>query len=292
MLVVKDAEMKDEKCKRILAIHDLSGFGHTSLMAEISIMYRLGIRVCALPTAVLSANTEYSGSYWVDMSDHLEGLVGHWKSLGLGFDGIHTGFLSSARQADQIGNIIDTLKNEGTIVIVDPVMGDVGKLYSCFNSEIIDAMRHLIEKADLITPNYFEAAWLAGAEPTGKADHEAMLSWCRSISRSKPLKIVVTSAPSRDPDILETLYYDPGEDSLERYPFKQKCGKFPGAGDCFAAFLLAGLVNGFSLQRSVKASVKIMARAIALEYPKGGDWREGIVLEQVLQWDLHSYYKD
>lgn len=284
--------MKDEKCRRVLSVHDLSGFGHTSLMAEISIMYRMGIRVCALPTAVLSANTEYSGSYWVDMSDHLEGLVRHWEALKLEYNGIHTGFLSSAGQAEDIGRIIDILRNDETIVLVDPVMGDEGRLYKCFDAGIIDAMRKLIQKADLITPNYYEAAWLAGAEPNDQADEEAMLNWCRVISRVKPLKIVVTSAPSRDPDILETLYYDPEMDRLARHPFKQRGGIFPGAGDCFAAFLLAGMVNGFSLESSVKAAVNILARAVALEYPGGADWREGIVLEKVLQWDLHSFYKD
>lgn len=284
--------MKDDKCRRVLSVHDLSGFGHTSLMAEIAIMYRMGIRVCALPTAVLSANTDHPGPYWVDMSAHIKGMVNHWKSLGLGFDGIHTGFLSSGGQAEQVGWAIDTLRNDETIVLIDPVMGDKDRLYRGLDVGIIDAMRELIKKADLITPNYYEAAWLAGEEAPEEIDEETILSWCRAIRDIKPLPIVVTSAPCQDADLLDTLCYDPDMDRLARYPFKQKGGSFPGAGDCFAAFLLAGMVNGFSLERSVKAAVDIMARAIALEYPKGADWREGIVLEKVLQWDLRGYYKD
>jgi pyridoxine kinase len=85
--------------KRILAVHDLSSFGHTSLMAFIPIMYRLGIRVCALPTAILSANTDFPNPLWIDFSGQIEPFADHWEALELRFDAVSTGFLASAEQA-------------------------------------------------------------------------------------------------------------------------------------------------------------------------------------------------
>lgn len=284
--------MIETSVRRILALHDLSGFGHTSLMAVIPIMYRLGIRVCAFPTAVLSANTDFPHPHWVDMSPHLESFTAHWKELGLGFDAIYSGFLSSAGQAGQIGETIRTLHGEGTLVLVDPVMGDNGGLYSCFGTDIIPAMRGLVSKADVITPNFTEAALLAGADPAANASPEKLADWCRRIAETGPRHIIVTSVPAEDSDLLEVQYYNPSEDTLTAYPFIQANGEHPGAGDCFSAFVLAGIVNGFSVARSVRAAVEIMSLAIGMGIPAGSDWREGIALESLLQEDLRSHYRN
>lgn len=277
--------------KRILTIHDLSGFGHTSLMAFIPIMYRLGIRVCALPTAILSANTDYPDPCWIDLSAELERFAEHWEKLGLRFNAICSGFLASAEQAELVGRIIDRFKAPDTLVLVDPVMGDHAKLYSCFGEAIVDAMRLLIHRADIITPNFTEAALLAGADPQAECDHEAIMDWCRQISTWGPRQIVVTSVPARTPDQLEVLHYDAEADSVARLPFAVRPGSHPGAGDCFSALLLAGIMNGHPLPASVRAAVGIMSRAILEELPPGFDWREGIALEHLMQWDLQAYYR-
>ena len=284
------AKMTHTASKRILAIHDLSSFGHTSLMAFIPIMYRLGIRVCALPTAILSANTDYPDPRWIDLSDHLDAFAQHWTRLELRFDAISTGFLASAEQADLLGGIIGRLRQPGTLVAVDPVMGDQGRLYSCFGMPIVAAMRRLVTKAELITPNFTEAALLAGADPTPRAKPDEVLAWCRAIAGTGPRQIVVTSVPTQDPNQLEVLHYNAAADSFNRHPFAVSPGHHPGAGDCFSALLLAGRVNGFSLPASLRAAVEIMSRAILEELPPGADRREGIAMEHLMQWDLRSYY--
>lgn len=40
--------------------------------------------------------------------------------------------------------------------MIDPVLGDNGKLYANFDEQMIMEMRHLIRKADVITPNMTE----------------------------------------------------------------------------------------------------------------------------------------
>ena len=45
--------------KKIAAIHDLSGYGRASLTVAIPILTHMGFQVCPLPTAILSAHSEY-----------------------------------------------------------------------------------------------------------------------------------------------------------------------------------------------------------------------------------------
>mgnify|MGYP000093284004 FL=1 len=45
------------RCKKMAAIHDLSGFGRASLTAIIPILSSMGVQVCPLPTAILSNHT-------------------------------------------------------------------------------------------------------------------------------------------------------------------------------------------------------------------------------------------
>ena len=57
--------------KRILAIHDLSGFGHTSLLAAVPILYRMGLETSVLPSVLLSANTDHPGYRQLDTTDFM-----------------------------------------------------------------------------------------------------------------------------------------------------------------------------------------------------------------------------
>lgn len=283
--------MKLDPGKKVLAIHDLSSFGHTSMMAFIAILYRMGLRVCALPTAILSANTDFPDSRWVDLSEHFESFAEHWQDLGLEFSGICSGFLASAQQAELVSKITQKLRGEETLVLTDPVMGDNGKLYTCFGPQIVDAMRELIRHAQIVTPNHTEAALLTGEDPELLVDQEDMLERCRKIAQMGPKHVVVTSVPTQKPDELITMHFHAQENSLRCHPFKARPGHHPGAGDCFSALLLGGLIKGYDVENSVKAAVELLSGLIAKDPPPGSDWREGIALEELLQQDLEAFYR-
>ena len=59
-----------------------------------------------------------------------------------------------------MGGFIDHFGSPDNLTVVDPVMGDNGSLYSTMNPAIVGEMRRLIGKADIITPNFTEAALL------------------------------------------------------------------------------------------------------------------------------------
>ena len=275
--------------KRVLAAHDLSGFGHTSLMAAIAIFYRLGIKVAALPTALLSANTDHPGHSFLSLDKEMQTFISHWQELKLGFDAIYSGFLGSPKQVDILLNAIQTLANKDTLVLVDPVLGDDQQLYSCYDQSMVTAMRKLINKADLITPNISEAAFLLG-EPSLDDPSLDWKSIAQRLSELGPSKVVISSIPSRDSQKRFCGVYEAGSNSWQSIDYKLKEGIHPGSGDCFASFLLVGILTGHDLFSSAKASVQIIDLALDLQPYEGWSWREGLQLERLLQLDLHSFY--
>ena len=278
--------------KRVLAAHDLSGFGHTSLLAAIAILYRMGIRVAALPTAMLSANTDHEGFSFRSFDDGMKDFIAHWQELGLRFDAAYTGFLGSPDQVDSIIEAIKTLVDPKGFVLVDPVLGDQGKLYSCFDLSMVKAMKKLIKHADLITPNATEAAILLNEDLLEDPDVEWDAIACR-LSRLGPSKVVITSIPTRLPDIRLCGVYDKSGDRWDEVIFPVNKGTHPGIGDCFASFLLAGMLGKHSLKQSVRGAAGLINFALQIEEPKGYSWREGLQLEKLLalDYDLDSFYR-
>lgn len=276
--------------KRVLAAHDLSGVGHTSLVAAIAIFYRLGIRVAALPTALLSANTDHPGYSFLPFDDGMNTFIDHWHELKLDFDAIYSGFLGGPDQVDILIHAIDTLADEHTIVLVDPVLGDQQELYSCYDADMITAMRRLVAKADLITPNISEVAFLLGKDSLD----DPLLDWediAKQLCKLGPRQVAISSIPSVDPGQRLNGVYDADQDRWQTIAYGVKEGVNPGSGDCFASFLLAGLLNGYDLFSSCRAAVRIIDTALDFDSHPHYHWREGPQLERLLQYDLHSYYR-
>ena len=283
--------MKATTSKRVLSVQDLSCFGHTSLLAEIAIMYRMGIQVLALPSTVLSANTDFAGYQTLCTGTDLDAVIRQWLDWELGFDAWHSGFLATPEQATALAAIIRAQRDPGQRVLVDPVLGDAGKLYGCYNMDMVAAMRELVKEADIITPNTTEAAFLLG-EDRGTISEDGCKAWARRLSGFGPRHVVITSAPSSGDGMLQNLYYDAAQDSCTGFAFPIMDGGHPGSGDCFAAFMLAGVINGYPIPASLKAATLIMSAGMRLGVPANRSWREGIALERLLRVDLEGYYRE
>ena len=120
--------LRTVKVKKIAAIHDLSGVGRVSLMVVIPILSTMGFEVCPLPTAVLSNHTQYPTFSFLDLTDEMERIIAAWKTLNAQFDTIYSGYLGSPRQVHIVKDFIDDFRQKDTLVVVDPVLGDNGKL--------------------------------------------------------------------------------------------------------------------------------------------------------------------
>lgn len=267
--------------KRVAAIHDLSGFGKCSLTVALPILSAAGIEVAALPTAILSTHTGgISGYTYRDLTDDMRPIMKHWKSLDLKFDAIYTGFLGSFEQQDIVKEFFDMFRRDGNLILVDPVMGDNGELYTIFTREFAAGMRSLCEKADIIVPNLTEAALLLD-EPfhPGPYTHAYIESTLRKLGTLGPQKIVLTGVYFKE-DQLGAATYDRTTDTID-YVFTQKIpGYYHGTGDVFASALLSALMNDFSLTESAAIAVIFTADSIRRTYKAKTDYRFGVNFEQ------------
>lgn len=234
--------------KRVAAIHDLSGFGKCSLTVALPILSAAGIETSALPTAILSTHTGgISGYTYHDLTEDMRPVMKHWKSLDIKFDAIYTGFLGSFEQLDIVKEFFDAFRQEDNLILVDPVMGDNGELYTVFTREFAAGMRMLCQKADIIVPNLTEAALLLD-EPfhPGPYTHAYIESLLRKLGALGPQKVVLTGVYFKE-DELGAATYDRTTDTID-YVFTQKIpGYYHGTGDVFASALLSALLNDFSL---------------------------------------------
>ncbi|MBR5759060.1 MAG: hypothetical protein IKX88_10750, partial [Thermoguttaceae bacterium] len=141
--------MPRDKQKKIAVINDFSGFGRCSIAVALPIISALKIQCCPLPTAIFSNHTGFDSFFFTDYTRHMNAYMDEWKKLDLRFDGILTGFLSSVEQIDHIKRFFDLFYDEKTIAVVDPVMGDSGKLYATYTIELAKSLSSLLPLADV-----------------------------------------------------------------------------------------------------------------------------------------------
>ncbi len=270
-----------KKQKRVAAIHDISGIGKCSLTVAIPVISASGIEAAAMPTAVLSTHTgNIKGYTYRDLTSDLNPMADHWKSLGITFDGIYSGFLGSIEQVDIVCDFIDMFKTDDTVVIVDPAMADGGKMYTTFDKAFAKEMILLCRKADIIVPNLTEAAFLLGEEyiepPYSKEYIEKIL---KQLSEIGPSMIVLTGVAFGDDDLGCAVYCKDSDEVFfcfsEKYP-----GIYYGTGDLFASALTGAYLNGKSISESAKIALDFTCAAIKRTYEAGTDTRLGVNFEQ------------
>ena len=114
--------------KKIAVINDMSGFGRCSLTVSMPIISYLGVQCCPVPTSILSNHMALGDYFFDDYTDRMEEYIGKWKKLGLKFEGISSGFLGSKAQIEMVIGFIKEFCSGRTSVIIDPVMGDHGRI--------------------------------------------------------------------------------------------------------------------------------------------------------------------
>ena len=268
---------------RVAAIHDMSGFGRCSLTVAIPILSAMGIQCCPLPTAFLSTHTGgFEGFTFLDMTDELPKVAAHWKSLGLGFQAVYSGFLGSERQIAIVEDFLREFRGPDTVAVIDPVMGDHGAVYQTYTPAMCAGMARLAELADVITPNLTEAALLLdipyGELPVGEAG-------CRESVERLSLdgrRSVVLTGASTAPELTGAMCFDARTGRTEAVQTQRVPQEFHGTGDVFASVLTGALVQGASLPDAVRQAVDFV-RACAERTARAGiPMREGVEFEPLL----------
>ncbi len=262
--------------KRVAAINDLSGFGRCSLTVSLPIISSFGVQCVPMPTAILSNHTAYDSYFFEDYTDNMEKYYGEWEKLGLEFDCIYTGFLGSGKQIDIVFDFIKKFGKK-SVILVDPVMGDNGKIYTTYTEEMCEKMKHLAAVADIVTPNITEACILAGAEYGEELTEKEIEEIAGEIYRLGAKKVVITGIHNKN--LIGNYIYD-GKGCMingESLP----CRYF-GTGDLFSSMLCGYTVLGEDIETAVRKSADFVHDALKLTYKNGGDAKDGIEFERLL----------
>ena len=251
--------------KRILAINDISCMGKCSLTVALPIISSVGHECVILPTALLSTHTAQGFGDFVsfNMTEQMKQIANHFERLDTRFDAIYSGYVVSPDQADYIYELVNKLADGDTLTVVDPVLGDNGRLYRGFTEKNIAAVKRLCSVADVITPNLTEASLLTGIQSDGvHMTREGVDRLLNGLSTLCKKKIVITGIEINDGE-LTTAVMDVERGETALYTRPKISGSVHGSGDVFASALTALHLDGMGFGTAVEKTLDFTLSAIA-----------------------------
>ena len=265
---------------RVLAINDISCVGKCSLTVALPIISASGVTCDILPTAILSTHTGgFTGYTFRDLSEDIPSIIAHWKQLGLRYDIIISGYLGSIDQIEMVKEVKRELLKEGGLMIVDPVMGDNGKLYVHFDRAFVEQMKGLCREADVIVPNLTEACALTDTPYEDCTDYSALLGKLRALC---PRPSVTGCDETAGDETLCAVYYTDEAGAVKKYATEKVEGAFHGAGDVYASALVGVLARGISTDEAVRLAADFTTASIRQTKQDGTEARYGLNSESCM----------
>jgi len=269
--------------KRVVAIHDISCVGRCSLTVALPVLSAAGIETSVLPTAMLSTHTGgFTDFTYRDLTDEIMPIVKHWQSLNLRVDSIYTGYLGSPEQVDMVEQIFEIFRCEDMLILVDPVMGDHGRLYATFTEEYAAKMARLCAKADIIVPNLTEAAFMLGRPYISSGYDRAYIEDTLKELAALGPKMVILSGVSFEEGRVGAASYESETGEIAYYFADEIEGRYHGTGDVFASVLLGAILNGKSASQAIEIAVSITVECIRRTKEAGTDVRYDVAFEPVI----------
>lgn len=268
--------------KRLALINDVTGFGRCSVAVELPIISAMKIQCCPLPTAILSVHTGFKNYFMDDYTDKMDAYIKSWQQNNLEFDGIATGFLGSAAQIEIVSNFF---KNFDAQILIDPVMGDHGKIYKSYTREMCIEMRKLLHFADLVTPNLTEACELLNipypaAGIVSDSDLAVMAANIAAKTRGGQVVITGVNLDADDGSNITNFIYDKGK--IDFVISKKLGSDRSGTGDVFFAIVAASIMNGENLTAAVRKAADFITKCIAHAENLNLAWNYGLPFEEFL----------
>ncbi|MBQ9872690.1 MAG: pyridoxamine kinase [Eubacterium sp.] len=247
--------------KRVLTIQDISCLGKCSVTVALPVISAMGIETVILPTAVLSTHTMFKNFTVKDLTDQLIPIVEHWKSEGVEFDAIYTGYLGSAEEIEIAKKIFEMFKSDDTLVFIDPVMADNGKLYPAFDEAYAKLNAGLCGAADIIVPNLTEACFMTDTEYKEEYDEDYVKELLGKLA-ALGSKVVVLTGISLSEGKTGVYGLDTRTNEYFIYQNDKVDAAYHGTGDIFASVAVGGLVRGLSREKAFALAADYTADTI------------------------------
>lgn len=266
--------------KQVLLINDLAGYGKVALSVMLPLMSYMGYQIYNLPTALVSNTLDYGKFDILETTDYMKNTIKVWEELEFCFDVIATGFIVSEEQVKIIEEFCRKESMKGTLIFVDPIMGDEGTLYNGVTEQTVAHMKKLVGVADYIVPNYTEAARLTGVEYHESATISEVDEMIQRLGNMGAKSVIITSIQQDGKDVVAG--FDHKTKQRFTIPFYNIPARFPGTGDIFSSVLLGKLMEGNSLYDSTKKAMDTVSSLIE-NNRNNTDIYKGIPIEKELE---------
>ncbi|TPX34303.1 pyridoxal kinase [Synchytrium microbalum] len=236
--------------KRVLSIQSHVVYGYVGNKAATFPLQLLGFDVDAVNTVQFCNHTGYP----TVAGERLEGESLRKIADGLAANGmletyshLLTGYIGRETALQAVAELAQNLKkrNPELIFVLDPVMGDEGKLY--VPEPLINIYKTtLLPLADILTPNAFEAELLTGTKITSTETATQALTWLHTHSSARYI-IITSAAFDNDASHLHLIASYKDTDGAYKQlvisfaKLHLSSGSFTGTGDLFSAMMVAHL---------------------------------------------------
>lgn len=265
--------------KRILTIQDISCLGQCSLTVALPILSACGLETCVLPSAVLSTHTGgFTGYTFRDLTEDMPDILNHWIKENIAFDAFYTGYLGSEKQIDYVIDIMNKSGKESSVRIVDPAMGDGGKLYPGFDMAFAKAMGRLCGQADIIMPNLTEACYITDTEYKESYDEAYIDELIAKLVTGREKTVILTGIGYEDGYTGVVVYENGAKKYYKHTKIKNGCH---GTGDIFASAFSGAYVKGKSAYDAAGIAADYVVECIKATVDDESHWY-GAKFEPVL----------
>lgn len=158
--------------KRIIVFNDFCGIGTVALKMNMLAVMANGIEAVSVPTGIFSAPMNYRGFVRNKMPEFGE-YVNSIENIYENFNATLIGFIDDVAVSKRIATFVT--KHGESKTVLDPIMGDNGRLYSGTKPEQIEFYKSLIPYAEIILPNTTEGMILSGISLSNFSENDESL---------------------------------------------------------------------------------------------------------------------
>ena len=265
--------------KKIVTIQDISCYGQCSITVALPILSAFGFETAIVPSAILSTHTSGFKNFTVhDLSCEIPKIINHWQNENIKFDLLYAGYLGETKHMDLVKQMKETLLRENGIFVLDPVMGDNGKLYPAFNNEYVKEMANLLRYSDIIVPNLTEACFITNTEYKTNYDKNYILDICNKLQNLGAKNIILTGISYENNKTGVVVF---NENNYWHYEHEKIPTSFHGTGDIYTSTFIANFLKTNDMKLAAKKACEFVVECI-LNTIDDPDHKYGVKFEPVL----------
>lgn len=252
----------------ILLLGDITGKGRVGVRMLTAQLEALGHEVLALPTALISNIFSLGSHRMLETTGYLLDTLDMWAQMGIGYGMLYVGYITGSAQASALCGAMEQARARSVRVIVDPILGDGGKMYRSVSEDQLEGMRQLCRRAEIITPNMTEACLLSGLPCAPVLSRDALLAATRSLAA--PGSSVLITGSALEDGTHAVVGVDGATGEALFLPYEAVEGEHYGTGDRFTALLIDGLAHGQDISSAARAAADgVRSMILARMHEKG-----------------------